>query len=73
MWSDESSFMFLPTSGWVCVLRTPKEAYNAECLVPAIKYRGKSVIFFYRSHPIVFCNNTVIYSVNNTAYIGNQY
>jgi hypothetical protein len=26
-----------------------------------------------RSHPIVFCNNTVIYSVNNTIYIDNQY
>jgi hypothetical protein len=28
---------------------------------------------FDRSRPIVFYNNTVIYSVNNTTYIGNQY
>jgi hypothetical protein len=29
---------------------------------------------FDRSRPIVFCNNIVIYSVNNTTmYIGNQY
>ena len=28
---------------------------------------------FYRSHPIMFSNNTVIYLVSNTTYIGNQY
>jgi len=27
--------------------------------------------YFDRSHPVVFHNNTVIYSVNNTTYIGN--
>jgi len=26
-------------------------------------------LYFDRSHPIVFCNNTVIYSVNNTMYM----
>jgi hypothetical protein len=30
--SDESSFTLVPTSGRVYVLRTPKEAYNSECL-----------------------------------------
>jgi hypothetical protein len=33
IWSDESSFTLFPTSGRVCVWRTPKEAYNPECLV----------------------------------------
>jgi len=28
---------------------------------------------FDRSHPVVFRNNIVIYSVNNTTYIGNQF
>jgi len=31
------------------------------------------LINFDMSHPVVFCNNTVIYSVNNTTYIGNHY
>jgi hypothetical protein len=33
IWSDESSFTLFPTSGRVYVRRTPKEAYNPECLV----------------------------------------
>jgi IS30 family transposase len=33
IWSDESSFKLLPTSGRVYVWRTHKEAYNPECLV----------------------------------------
>jgi hypothetical protein len=44
IWSDESSFMLLPTSGRVYVWRTPKEAYNLECLVPAVKHVGGSVV-----------------------------
>jgi hypothetical protein len=43
-WSYESSFMLFPTSGKVYIWRTPKEAYNLECLVPTVKYRGGSVI-----------------------------
>jgi hypothetical protein len=39
-WSDESSFTLLPTSGRVYVWRTPKEAYNPECLVPTVKHGG---------------------------------
>jgi hypothetical protein len=27
------------------------------------------IAFFDRSHPLVFCNNIVIYSANNTTYI----
>jgi hypothetical protein len=33
----------------------------------------KALNCFYRSHPVAFFNNIVIYSVNNTTYIGNQY
>jgi hypothetical protein len=33
IWSDELSFLLFPTSGRVYVWRTPKEAYNPECLV----------------------------------------
>jgi hypothetical protein len=44
MWSDESSFMLFPTSGRVYVWRTPKEAYSAEYLVPAVKHWEGAVI-----------------------------
>jgi hypothetical protein len=33
LWSDKSSFTLFPTSGGIYVWRTPKEAYNPECLV----------------------------------------
>jgi hypothetical protein len=36
MWSDDSTFMLIPTSGRVYVWRTPKEAYNPKCLVPTM-------------------------------------
>jgi hypothetical protein len=40
--SDESSFTLFPTSGRVHIWRTPKEADNPECLVPAVKHgRGR--------------------------------
>jgi hypothetical protein len=44
MWSDESSFTLFPTTGRVYVWRTPKEAYNPECLVPTVKHGGGSVM-----------------------------
>jgi hypothetical protein len=44
IWSDESSFMQFPTSGRVYVWRTPKEAYNPECLIPTVKHGGSSVM-----------------------------
>jgi hypothetical protein len=52
------SFMLLPTSGRVHVWRTPKEAYNLECLVPTIKWGGGSVmiweaILWYSVSPII--------------------
>jgi hypothetical protein len=39
IWSDESFLMLFPASGRVYVWRTPKEAYNPECFVPALKHR----------------------------------
>jgi hypothetical protein len=44
IWSDGLSFMLFPTSGSVYIWRTPKEAYNLECLVPTVKHEGGSVI-----------------------------
>jgi hypothetical protein len=44
IWSDESSFMLFPASGRVYAWRTSKEACNSECLVPAVKHRGGSVM-----------------------------
>ena len=46
IWSDESSFTLFPTSGWVYVWRTPKEAYNPECLIPAVEHEGRSVMIW---------------------------
>jgi hypothetical protein len=43
MWLVESSFTLFPTSGGVYVCRTPKEAYNPECLDPTVKHGGCSV------------------------------
>jgi hypothetical protein len=50
--------MLLPTSGWVCVWRTPKEVYNPECLVSTVKHRGGSVmiliaISWYSAGPVI--------------------
>ena len=46
IWSDESPFTLFPTSGRVYVWRMPKEAYNAECLVPTVKHGGGSVMIW---------------------------
>jgi len=58
MWSDESSFTLFPTSGRVCVCRTPKEAYIPECLVLSVKHGGGSLtiwaaISWYYAGPII--------------------
>jgi hypothetical protein len=42
--SEELSFMLFPTSGRVYIWRTPKEAYNLECLVPRVKHEGGYVM-----------------------------
>jgi hypothetical protein len=44
IWSDESSFMLFSASESVYIWRTPKEAYNPECLVPTVKYGRGSVM-----------------------------
>jgi hypothetical protein len=54
-WADESSFMLFPTSGRVYVWRTPKEAYNLECLVPIMKHGGGSVMVLTAVSCTVFC------------------
>jgi hypothetical protein len=40
----ESSFTLFPTSGRVYIWRSPKEAYNPECLAPAVKHVGGSMM-----------------------------
>jgi hypothetical protein len=45
IWSDESSI--LPAVPYIrnsLHLKTPKEAYNSECLVPKVKHKGGSVV-----------------------------
>jgi hypothetical protein len=44
VWSDELPFMLFPTRGRVYVLRTHKEAYNPDCLVPTVKHGGGCVM-----------------------------
>jgi hypothetical protein len=39
-----SSFTLLPASRRVYVWRTPKEAYDPECLIPTVKYGGDSMM-----------------------------
>ena len=43
IWLDVPSFTF-PTSGWVYVWTSPKEASNPECLVPIVKHGDRSVM-----------------------------
>jgi hypothetical protein len=45
-WSDELSFTLFPTSGRVYIWRTPKVAYNLECLVPTMKHWGGSMMIW---------------------------
>jgi hypothetical protein len=44
IWSYESSFTLFSTSGRVYIWRSPKEAYNPECLAPAVKHGGGSMM-----------------------------
>jgi hypothetical protein len=43
IWSNESSFALFLASGRIYVCRTPKEAYNTECLFATGKHGGGSV------------------------------
>jgi len=38
IWSDELFFTLFPTSGRAFVWKTPKGAYNSECLVRTVKH-----------------------------------
>jgi hypothetical protein len=76
IWSDESSSTLFPTSGWVCVWRTPKEVYNPECLVPTVKHGGGSVLIWaaiswYSAGPIITLNCRVTAS-GCADILGNQ-
>jgi hypothetical protein len=55
MWSDESSYTLFPISGRIYVCKTPKEAYNPECLV-RFQQRNTGEVFFYGlgSNTVVF-------------------
>ena len=62
--SDESSFTLFPTSVRVFVWRTPKEAYNPECLLPTVKHGGGSVtiwaaISWYSPGPLSALNGRI--------------
>jgi hypothetical protein len=75
VWSDGSSFTLFPTSGRVYIWRTPKEAYNPECLLPTPKHRRGSVMVWasvsYTVGPII----TLHGQITATQYVdrlGNQ-
>jgi hypothetical protein len=53
MWSDESSFTLLPTSGRVHVCRTPKEAYTPESRGWICDGLGSSIVVQYSVGPII--------------------
>jgi hypothetical protein len=64
IWSDESSFMLFLTSGRVYIWRTPKEAYNPECLVPTVKHGGgcvmvRAAISWYSVGPIITLHDQI--------------
>jgi hypothetical protein len=56
--SDELSYMVFPATRRVYISRTPKEAYNLECLVPTVRHGGGCVmvlaaISWYSVGPII--------------------
>jgi hypothetical protein len=52
MWSDESSYTLFPIKGKVYFWRTPKEAYNPECLVPKVGL-DSNIVEQYSVGPII--------------------
>jgi hypothetical protein len=75
IWSDEASFTLFPASGRVYV-RTPKEAYNPEFLVPTVKHGGGSVIIWaatcwYSAGPIITLQGQITAS-DYVDILGNQ-
>jgi hypothetical protein len=64
IWSGDRPSWLFPTSGRVCVWRTPKEACNPEYLDPTGKHGGGSVmiwsiIFRYSAGPIIALNGQI--------------
>jgi hypothetical protein len=62
--SDESSFTLFLTSGRVYVWRTPKEAYNPECLISRVKQGGSdglgsSIMVQYSVGPIIILHGRI--------------
>jgi hypothetical protein len=76
MRSGESSFTLFPAPGRVYVWRTPKEAYNPDCLVPTVKHGGRSVMIcaamcWYSAGLIITLNGRTI-SSDYADVLGNQ-
>ncbi|KAI4459369.1 transposable element-related [Holotrichia oblita] len=44
MWSDESNIELFGQPGAAYVRRRPREAYNAECIIPTVKFGGGSIM-----------------------------
>ena len=75
-WSAQSSFALFPTSGRVCVWRTPKKAYNPEGQFGTVKHGGGYVkvcvaISWYSSGPVITLNGRITVS-DYMDILGNQ-
>ena len=71
IWSDESSFMLFPTSGW-----TPMEAYNPECHFRIMKHGHRSVVVWvaiswYSAVPLIALRGQITAS-DRMHILGNQ-
>jgi len=76
IWSDEPFFTLFPSSVWVYVWRTPREAYNPECLFPTAKHGGGCVVIWagiswYSDGPIITLNGEITAS-EYVDILGNQ-
>jgi hypothetical protein len=67
IWSDGSSFTLFPTSGTDYDWRTPKEAYNPECLLSTLKHWGGYVMVWaaisYAVGPIITLHGQITLSI----------
>jgi hypothetical protein len=65
-----------PASGRIYFWRTPKEAYNPECLLPTVKHGGGSVMIltatsWYSVGPIITLNGQIA-AIDYVEILGNQ-
>jgi len=65
--SDESSFILFPTTGRICVWRTPKETYHPDCLISTVKHGGGLTMVFCRPY---LCNKVKVKDYEDI--LGNQ-